>query len=228
MEKFNCFQFANAGINATSSTSTSQEATRENEKTSVNKSQVIYPAAFKRWTNDQKLQLEEMYQLYLEGNMTIKQIATELGRSERSVLMQLVKQVKKMSNYNIESIGLTTVNPSDIPDEQLGDYLNKIEVLEKWIKDVKKYALEQTLENGIYIDGYEIKTTTHNSFDDGTNALNFIKEKFPQYYDRCVQIKGYDYILNHIKDEEFMEALADYTTPKERNKLIKSKSNDID
>lgn len=60
------------------------------------------------------------------------------------------------ANANLELAKLEFKKPNLLSDEEIGSILTKSEELEKWVKDVEDYALEQAVREGKHFDGYKL------------------------------------------------------------------------
>ena len=190
-----------------------------------------YPKAYAPWTADENEQLIELYSI--QGK-TIAEISENLGRTKRGVSMQIKrllgikrlphrKKQKDLEEYSLNPISMTTINPSEIPDEQMPDYLDLIEQMEEWFKYVKSYAENQAVENGVVYEGYEVKTAYKSSFSDPQVIIETIREKYPDLFRSCVQLKSVSAIKKTLGEERFNSLIAEYVVTKEARTLVKSK-----
>lgn len=189
-----------------------------------------YPNAFSPWTAEEN---EKVIDLYSNQEKTIAEISEILGRTKNGVSQQIKrllgidrlpyrKKQKDLDEYSLNPISITTVNPSEIPDEQMPEYLDTIEQLEEWFKYVRDYAKQQAIENGVYYDGYEIKTSIKNKFTDPKIVMDTIREKFPDLFSSCVQLKTISSIKKTLGEENYNASIAELVEQKEEKSLVKS------
>lgn len=191
----------------------------------------IHPHAFGRWTEKEN---EVLLDLYSEQGKTIEEISQELGRTKNGISIQLrrllgVKRLpyrKKQVDYGenrLDPITVSFKDPSEISDEEMPDYLNKIWQLEKWIKRVKEYATKQVVENGVFYEGYEVKTTTRCTYVDASKAIEVIRAQFPELLDSCIQMKAVSAVKKIMGEDRFNSTLSGYIKQQERHALVRSK-----
>ena len=191
----------------------------------------IHPHAFGRWTEKEN---EVLLNLYSEQGKTIEEISQELGRTKNGISIQLRKLlgVKRLpyrkkqiddGENRLDPITVSFNDPSEIADEEMPDYLNKIWQLEKWIKRVKEYATKQVVENGVFYDGYEVKTTTRCTYVDSSKAIEVIRAQFPELLDSCIQMKAVSAVKKIMGEERFNSTLSGYIKQQERHALVRSK-----
>ena len=191
-----------------------------------------YPNAYAPWTEEEN---ERLLDLYSNQNKTLSQISEILGRTRNGISLQLKKLLsvsrlpirKKwvdIDQYSLNPISITSINPELIPDEQMPDYLNRIEQMEEWFKSVKEYAAQQAVENGVCYDGYEVETKYKITFSDTKRAMATIKEKLPELFDSCVQLKSCPTVMNILRKENRDSDVAEFVVQKEQNSLVKSKT----
>lgn len=206
-------------------------AFKEKEReTYIEATKRIHPHAFGRWTEKEN---EELLNLYSEQGKTIEEISQELGRTKNGVSIQLKKLlgIKRLPYRRMPSesgdedspvlITISTIDPSDITDDQMPDYLNKIGLLERWIKRVKEYATKQVIENGVLYDGYEIKTTVICTYTDSGKAIETIRKQFPELLDSCIQMKAVSAVKKIIGEERFNTVLSGHIKQQEIRKLVR-------
>lgn len=187
-----------------------------------------YPNAYAPWTEEENGRLID---LYSNQNKTIVQISEILGRTRNGISLQLrkllnvgklpVRRNEGPNQYSLDPISITSINPESISDEQMPEYLKKIEQMEKWFKVVKEYATQQAVENGVCYDGYIIKTTNKVSFTDTKSAMEIIKKNFPNLFNSCVQLKNCNFVKKILKEENFNTCLAEVVEQTEQHTLVK-------
>ena len=208
-------------------------AFKEKEReTYIEATKRIHPHAFGRWTEKEN---EDLLNLYSEQGKTIDEISQELGRTKNGVSIQLKKLlgIKRLpyrrisSEFGVEDspvlITISTIDPSEITDDQMPDYLNKIGLLEGWIKRVKEYATKQVIENGGSYEGYEIKTTVMCTYTDSGKAIETIRERFPDLLDSCIQMKAVSAVKRVMGEARFISTLSGLIKWQEKQALVKSK-----
>ena len=208
-------------------------AFKEKEReTYIEATKRIHPHAFGRWTEKEN---EELLNLYSEQGKTIEEISQELGRTKNGVSIQLKKLlgIKSQPYRRISSefcgedtsvlITISTIDPSEITDDQMPDYLNKIGLLEGWIKRVKEFATKQVIENGVSYKGYEIKTTEMCTYTDSGKAIETIREQFPELLDSCIQMKAVSAVKKVMGEERFISTLSGLIKWQEKQALVKSR-----
>lgn len=197
----------------------------------INATRIKYPNAFNQWTDSENGQL---LHLYGEQGKTVEETAKELGRTQRGVSLQLrkllgvehlntIKKEISLETYSQNPLSITTIDPSEIPDTEMPGYLEKIEHMEKWFKAVRQYAEQQVIEDGVLYEGYEIKTTTKNSFSNTSQVYEIIHTQYPDLLKDCVQIKPVSSIKKVLGEEKYNESIAGLVTCEEKMSLIKSK-----
>lgn len=190
-----------------------------------------YPNAYAPWSAEEN---DCLIDLYSNQNKTVTEISEILGRTRNGISRQLRKllgvdrlPVRRrpvdLDQYSLNPITITSINPESIPDGQMPDYLNRIELMEKWFKTVKEYAEQQAVENGVCYDGYEVKTTCRTTFSDTRRAMETIKERFPDLFNSCVQLKPSSSVRRVLGEENFNSAVAEFVEQKEQNTLVKAK-----
>lgn len=207
-------------------------AIREKEIESyIDATKRIHPHAFNRWTNQEN---EVLLNLYSEQGKTVEEISHELGRTKNGISLQLKKLLgikrlpyrKKQKDYvdqSLDPITISFIDPSEITDGQMPDYLNKIGQLEGWIKRVKEYATKQVVENGVYYEGYEIKTTIRSTYIDPQKAIETIREQFPNLLNSCIQMKSVSTVKKILGEEKFNSTLSEFIKQQEKQTLVRSK-----
>lgn len=191
----------------------------------------IHPNAYGQWTDEEN---KALLNLYSDQGKTVEEISQELGRTKNGISIQLKKLLgvkrlpyrKKQIDYGelrLDPITVSFNEPSEISDEEMPDYLNKIWQLEKWIKRVKEYATKQVVENGIFYEGYEIKTTTRCTYIDASKAIEVIREQFPEFLDSCLQMKAVSTVKKILGEDRFNSTLSGYIKQQERHALVRSK-----
>lgn len=189
-----------------------------------------YPNAFSPWTEEENAKVIDLYQ---NQEKTIAEISEILGRTKNGVSLQIKKLLglerlpyrkkqKDLDEYSLNPISITTINPSEIPDEQMPEYLDAIEQLEEWFKYVRDYAKQQAVENGVYYDGYEVKTNIKSKFSDPKIVMDTIREKFPVLFGSCVQLKTISSIKKTLGEENYNASIAELVEQKEEKSLVKS------
>ena len=192
----------------------------------------IHPHAFGRWTDKENATLLD---LYSDQGKTVEEISQELGRTKNGISIQLRKLlgVKRLpyrkkqvdyGEYRLDPITVSFNDPSEISDKEMPDYLNKIWRLEKWIKRVKEYATKQVVENGVFYEGYEVKTTTRCTFVDAGKAIEAIRAQFPEFLDSCLQMKAVSIVKTILGEDRFNSTLSGYIKQQERHSLVRSKA----
>lgn len=190
-----------------------------------------YPNAFTPWTDDENATLLD---LYSNQGKTISEISDILRRTKNGISLQIKRLLeldrlpfrrrqKDLDEYSLNPISITSINPSEIPDEQMPEYLNTIEQMEEWFKHVKRYAEEQAVEYGVCYNGYEIKVTYKNTCPDPKKIMETIQSRFPDLYSSCVQLKTISAIKNTLGEENFNSSIADLVVQEEQKKLVKSR-----
>ncbi len=190
-----------------------------------------YPNAYSPWTAEEN---EKVVDLYRDQEKSIEEISEMLGRTKNGVSLQIKrllgvdrlpnrKKQRSLDEYSLSPISITSINPSEIPDEKMPDYLDLIEQMEEWFKHVKDYANYQAIENGVYYKGYEIQTTLKNSFSDTKKVMDVIQEKFPNLFCSCVQLKTISSIRKTLGEENYNASIAELVEQKEQLSLKKSK-----
>ena len=101
------------------------------------------------------------------------------------------------------------------------DYLDKIEKMEGWFQSVKKYAEQQAVENGIYYDGYEIKTTYKNTYRDSKKIIEIIQAQFPNLFSSCIQLKTVSVLKKALGEDNYNSSIAEHVEKKEQKSLVK-------
>jgi hypothetical protein len=61
-----------------------------------------------------------------------------------------------------------------------------IDQMEEWFKYVKKYAIQQAVENGVLYNGYEVHTSVKNTIAEPQKVIDAIREMFPEQYIHCI------------------------------------------
>ena len=190
-----------------------------------------YPNVFMPWTDEEN---ERLLDLYSNQNKTVAELSEILGRTRNGISLQLRKLLEvdrlpirrkpvDVDQYSLNPISITSINPESIPDNQMPDYLNLIEQMEKWFKSVKEYAAQQAVENGVCYDGYEVKTTLKTSFTDTKRAMETISERFPELFNSCVQLKSSSFVKKILGEENYNSSVAEFVEQKEQNTLVKAK-----
>lgn len=190
-----------------------------------------YPNAFAPWTEEEN---KKLIDLYSNQKKTLAEISDILGRTRNGVSLQIKRLLgleklpyrKKqidLNEYSLNPITITSINPSEISDEQMPGYLDMIEQMEEWFKHVKDYAEQQAVENGVYYEGYEIKTTFKNICPDPKKIMETIQKHFPELYSSCVQLKTVSAIKKVLGEENFNASIAELVVQKEQKSLVKSK-----
>lgn len=207
-------------------------AIREKEIESyIDATKRIHPHAFNRWTNHEN---DVLLNLYSEQGKTVEDISHELGRTKNGISLQLKKLLgikrlpyrKKQKDYvdqSLDPITISFIDPSEITDDQMPEYLNKIGQLEGWIKRVKEHATKQAVENGVYYEGYEIKTTIRSTYIDPQKAIETIREQFPNLLNSCIQMKSVSTVKKILGEEKFNSTLSEFIKQQEKQTLIRSK-----
>ena len=191
----------------------------------------IHPHAFGRWTDKEN---ETLLNLYSDQGKTVEEISQELGRTKNGISIHLRKLLgvkrlpyrKKQLDYSenrIDPITISFIDPSEISDDEMPNYLNKIGQLERWIKSVKEYATMQVAENGVFYEGYELKTNVRCTYIDSIKAIETIREQFPELLDSCIQMKAVSTVKKIMGEERFNTALSDFIRTQEKYKLVRSK-----
>lgn len=176
----------------------------------------IHPHAFGRWTDEEN---ETLLNLYSDQGKSIEEISQERGRTKNGIFFQLRKLlgVKRLPNRKkqidfsknrLEPITVSFIDPSEISDDEMPNYLNKIWQLEGWIKRVKEYATKQVTENGVFYEGYELKTTVRSTYVDSSKAIETIRERFPDLLDSCIQLKAVSAVKKIMGEESFNSTLS--------------------
>lgn len=190
-----------------------------------------YPNAFSPWTESENAKLLDLYSNQLK---TISDISEILGRTKNGVSLQIKrllglerlpyrKKHKDLTEYSSSPISLTTINPSEISDKQMPEYLDLIEQMEEWFKYVKNYAEQQAIENGVYYEGYEIKTTYKNTCPDPKKIMETIQKRFPELYSSCIQLKTVSAIKKALGEDNYNSSIAELVVQEEQKTLVKSK-----
>ena len=207
-------------------------AIREKEvETYIEATKRIHPNAFGRWTEKEN---EALLNLYSDQGKTVEEISQELGRTKNGISIQLRKLlgVKRLpyrkkqidySEHRLDPITVSFNDPSGISDEEMPVYLNKIWQLEKWIKRVKEYATKQVVENGVFYQGYEVKTTTRCIYVDASKAIEVIRVQFPELLDSCIQMKAVSAVKKIMGEDRFNSALSGYIKQQDSHALVRSK-----
>ena len=190
-----------------------------------------YPNAFCPWTESENAKLLDLYTNQLKN---ISEISEILGRTKNGVSLQIKrllglerlpyrKKQKDLAEYSSNPISLTTINPSEISDEQMPEYLDKIEQMEEWFQTVKNYAEQQAVDNGIYYEGYEIKTTYKNTYRDSKKIIETIRTQFPNLFSSCIQLKTVSALKKALGEDNYNSSIAELVERKEQKSLVKSK-----
>jgi len=189
-----------------------------------------YPNAYSPWTEEEN---KKLIDLRSNDGKTVDELSEILGRTPNGISYQLrrllgvdklpyTKKKQDLKEYSQNPISITSINPADIPDEQMPGYLDMIEKMEKWFKVVKDYAMQQAIENGVYYEGYEVKPKNSYSFLDTKKVMETIRTQFPDLFDDCVQLKPVSYIMKKLGEENYNASVAPYVEQSERNSLVKS------
>lgn len=190
-----------------------------------------YPNAFSPWTEEENAKVIDLYQ---NQEKTIAEISEILGRTKNGISLQIKNLLglerlpyrqkrKDLDEYSQSPISITSISPAEIPDEQMPDYLDLIAKMEEWFKYVKDYASQQAVENGVYYEGYEVQSTVKNSFSDTKKVMDIIREKFPDLFSSCVQLKTISSIKKTLGEENYNASIAEFVEQKEQKSLVKSK-----
>ncbi len=161
---------------------------------SVQSTKEKYPNAFSPWTEAEN---ERVIDLYSNQYKTLSEVAEILGRTKNGVSLQIKKLLgidrlpyrkkqKNLDEYSLSPISITSINPSEIPDGQMPEYLDLIDQMEEWFKYVKKYAIQQAVENGVLYNGYEVHTSVKNTIAEPQKVIDAIREMFPEQYIHCI------------------------------------------
>ena len=175
-----------------------------------------------------------MIDLYSNQGKTLAEISAVLGRTKNGISFQIKrllglerlpyrKKQKDLDEYTLSPITITSINPVDIPDDQMPGYLDMIEQMEEWFKYVKDYAEQQAIENGVFYDGYEIKTAYKNSYSNPQKVIETIQTKFPNLYSSCVQLKTVSALKKALGEDNYNSSIAELVELKEQKILVKSK-----
>lgn len=209
----------------------SKEMSGKERTTFIQSAKDKYPNAFSPWTAEENVKVVDLYQ---NQEKTIAEISEILGRTKNGVSLQIKrllglerlpyrKKQKDLDEYSLNPISITSINPSEIPDGQMPEYLDMIAQMEEWFKYVKDYANQQAVENGVYYEGYEVQTTVKNSFSDTKKVMDTIREKFPDLFSSCVQLKTISSIKKTLGEENYNASIAELVEQKEQKSLVKSK-----
>lgn len=209
----------------------SKEMSGKERTTFIQSAKDKYPNAFSPWTAEENVKVVDLYQ---NQEKTIAEISEILGRTKNGVSLQIKrllglerlpyrKKQKDLDEYSLNPISITSINPSEIPDGQMPEYLDLIAQMEEWFKYVKKFANQQAVENGVYYEGYEVQTTVKNSFSDTKKVMDTIREKFPDLFSSCVQLKPISSIKKTLGEENYNASIAGLVEQKEQKSLVKSK-----
>lgn len=191
----------------------------------------IHPHAFSRWTDKEN---ETLLNLYSDQGKTVEEISQELGRTKNGISIQLRKLLgvkrlpyrKRQIDYSenrSEPITVSFIDPSEISDDEMPNYLNKIGQLERWIKSVREYATKQVAENGVFYEGYELRTTVRCTYVDSIKAIETIRERFPDLLDSCIQMKAVSAVKKIIGEESFNSTLSGLIRQQEKHTLVRLK-----
>lgn len=209
----------------------SKEMSGKERTTFIQSAKDKYPNAFSPWTAEENVKVVDLYQ---NQEKTIAEISEILGRTKNGVSLQIKrllglerlpyrKKQKDLDEYSLNPISITSINPSEIPDGQMPEYLDLIAQMEEWFKYVKRFANQQAVENGVYYEGYEVQTTVKNSFSDTKKVMDTIREKFPDLFSSCVQLKPISSIKKTLGEENYNASIAGLVEQKEQKSLVKSK-----
>lgn len=190
-----------------------------------------YPNAYSPWSNEEN---EKLILLYSDQGKALSEISEVLGRTKNGISIQLKKLLKidrlpirkkekKLEEYSNHPFSITSIDPSKIADDKMPDYLNLIEQFEEWSKQVKLYAVNQAIENGICYEGYEIITTFRNDFIDKQKIIETIQTQYPDQYNKCVRLETISVIKKALGEDNFKSSIEEFVKQTEQHSLKKSK-----
>lgn len=135
----------------------------------------------------------------------------------KSVLenLQIKKRQKDFEEYSQNPISIESINPAEISVQDMPKYLDLIAKMEKWFRAVRAYAEKQAIDNGVQYEGYELRQRF--KYSDTKAVMKTIKDKYPELYDSCVQLKAISYIKKQLGEENFNSSIASLVEPERRS-----------
>ena len=204
-----------------------EKARQEHAKTV----QAEHPNAFAPWTEAEDTRL---INLYSNDGKNVTEIADIMGRTKNGISLRLRrllnlkrlpyrKKEKDTREFSLNPLTVTTIDPADVPDNKMPEYLNAAARIEEWTTALRNYALKQAGEYGVSYEGYEIKTSEQYSFSDPKTVYATIKQKYPDLWESCVQLKTITAVRKALGEERYIETVEPLIDKKEKKTLVKSK-----
>lgn len=123
-------------------------------------------------------------------------------------------------------ITITTIAPKDITNDRMPLILDNISVLEKWIKEVKAYALTSATEKGVCYKGYSLKKFNRRKITNVDRALSALNELGPEISAACkkpTELKSINELMKILGEEQFNAILGQCIEVQSSFRLTKEK-----
>ena len=118
---------------------------------------------------------------------------------------------------------LISTAPEILTDEQMSEVLSIIPTIEKWIRDVKEYALRNTMETGAIYPGFELKEYSRRRIENEELALAAIRDYDPDLYNQCVRPQSFSQLEKVMGQHLFERLLTPYIVHDKSMRIVKEK-----
>lgn len=129
------------------------------------------------------------------------------------------------------SENIQTINALEVSDRDMALLATNLQGIHKWSQDILAETVRRMYEDGVAMNGFDLKVSWNRMVADVPAALNAISQRFsPQVADMCMQIKmrSFREIEHILGKKESDEVLAPYLSTNPSRRLVKVEEADDD
>lgn len=79
------------------------------------------------------------------------------------------------------------VRPYLLRDEEVAEILDLLPALERWIRDLKGFALSSAMDNGVFYEGFKVKVFTRRRIGDEMTVVEKLYQYDTDLFSKCVR-----------------------------------------